>query len=147
MKVVGFTLVELVVTIAIAAIIAVVAAPRFFQKSTFDSRGFYDKSVAVVRLAQKTAVAWRREVHVCVTATQVIAGTAANCATPLNYPVSGTPASETAPNGVTLSPAAFTFDGLGRPSAGTTITFNSTIAGDPARQIVVAAETGYVAAN
>ncbi len=147
MRQTGFTLVELVVTIAILSIIAVVAAPRFFQTGTFDSRGFYDKSVAVVRLAQKTAVAWRRPVHVCVTATQVIAGTAAGCATPLTYPVSGSLAAETAPNGVTLSPAAFSFDGLGRPSAGTTITFSSTIAGDPARQIVVSAETGYVTAN
>ncbi len=147
MRTAGFTLVELVVTIAIISIIAVVAAPRFFQASTFDSRGFYDKSAAVVRLAQKTAVAWRREVHVCVTATQVTAGTAAGCATPLVYPVSGGLASETAPGGVTLSPVAFTFDGLGRPSAGTTITFSSTIAGDPARQIVVSAETGYVIAN
>jgi len=147
MRQTGFTLVELVVTIAIAAIIAAVAAPRFFQASTFDSRGFYDKSTAIIRLAQKTSVAWRREVHVCVTATQVTAGTAAGCGTPLTYPVSGGLASETAPNGVTLSPAAFTFDGLGRPSAGTTIIFNSTIAGDPARQIVVSAETGYVIAN
>ncbi len=147
MRTAGFTLVELVVIIAIVAIIAVVAAPRFFEAGSFDSRGFYDKSAAVVRLAQKTAVAWRREVHVCVTATQVIAGTAAGCATPLTYPVSGGPASETAPNGVTLSPVNFTFDGLGRPSSGVTITFNSTIAGDPVRQIVVAAETGYVAAN
>lgn len=147
MKATGFTLVELVVTIGILAIVAAVAMPRFFQTSTFESRGFYDKSAAVVRLAQKTAVAWRREVHVCVTATQVIAGTAAGCATPLTYPVSGSPASETAPNGVSLSPVAFSFDGLGRPSAGTTITFNSTIAGDPARQIVVSAETGYVIAN
>lgn len=147
MRQTGFTLVELVVTIAIISIIAVVAAPRFFQASTFDSRGFYDKSVAVVRLAQKSAVAWRREVHVCVTATQVIAGTAAGCATPLTYPVSGGPAAETAPGGVSLSPVAFSFDGLGRPSAGTTITFSSSIAGDPARQIVVSAETGYVIAN
>jgi len=147
MKARGFTLVELVVTIAIAAIIAVVAAPRFFQASTFDSRGFYDKAAAVVRLAQKTAVAWRREVHVCVTVTQVTAGTAAGCATPLTYPVSGAPASENAPGGVTLTPVAFSFDGLGRPSAGTTITFSSSIAGDPARQIVISAETGYVITN
>jgi MSHA pilin protein MshC len=147
MKTAGFTLVELVVTIAILAIVAAVAAPRFFQASTFDSRGFYDKSAAVVRLAQKTAVAWRREVHVCVTATQVRAGTAAGCASALTYPVSGTPASENAPGGVTLTPVAFSFDGLGRPSAGTTITFTSSIAGDPARQIVVSAETGYVIAN
>ena len=147
MKTAGFTLVELVVTIGILSIVAAVAAPRFFQAGSFDSRGFYDKSVAVVRLAQKTAVAWRREVHVCVTATQVIAGTAAGCATPLTYPVSGGAATETTPNGVTLSPVNFTFDGLGRPSAGVNITFSSTIAGDPVRQIVVAAETGYVAAN
>lgn len=147
MRQTGFTLVELVVTIAIAAIIAVVAAPRFFQAGTFDSRGFYDKSVAVVRLAQKTAVAWRRTVHVCVTANQVSAGASAGCAPPLSYPVSGGPASETAPNGVTLSPVSFTFDGLGKPSTGTTITFTSSIAGDPARQIVVSAETGYVIVN
>jgi len=47
MRVAGFTLVELVVTIAILAIVAAVAAPRFFQASTFDSRGFYDKSTAI----------------------------------------------------------------------------------------------------
>jgi MSHA pilin protein MshC len=147
MKATGFTLVELVVTIGILAIVAAVAMPRFFQASTFDSRGFYDKSVAVVRLAQKTAVAWRQNVYVCVTATQVKAGTASGCGTTLVYPVSNLPAVETAPAGVTLNAVEFSFDGLGRPSAGVTITFTSTIAGDPARQIVVAAETGYVAAN
>lgn len=148
MKTAGFTLVELVVTIGILAIISAVAIPRFFQTSTFESRGFYDKSVAVIRLAQKTAIAWRRPVFVCVTANQVIAGTASGCGTPLSYPVSGGPASETAPSGVTLNPVIFSFDGLGTPSAGAvTITFTSSIAGDPARQITIAANTGYVAAN
>lgn len=147
MKSAGFTLVELVVIIALLGIVAAVAVPRFFQASTFESRGFYDKAVAVVRLAQKTAVAWRRDVFVCVTASQVTAGTAGGCATPLTYPVSGAPATETAPSGVTLNPVSFSFDGLGRPSAGVTITFTSTIAGDSARSITVAAETGYVAAN
>jgi hypothetical protein len=33
---------------------------------------------------------------------------------------------------------------MGRPSAPGTITLTSTITDDPARQIVVAAETGYV---
>lgn len=146
MKTAGFTLVELVVIIALLGILAAVAAPRFFQASTFQSRGFYDKSVTVVRLAQKTAVAWRRDVFVCVSATEVSAGTAGGCGTKLTYP-SGAAATETAPSGVTLSPVAFSFDGLGRPSAGVTITFTSSIAGDPARSISVAAETGYVAAN
>ena len=148
MKAAGFTLVELVVTIAIMAIVAAVAVPRFFQASTFDSRGFYDKSTAVVRLAQKTAIAWRRPVFVCVTATQVIAGTASLCGTRLTYPVSGTSAVETAPAGVTLNPVEFSFDGLGSPSVGAVaIIFTSTIAGDPARTITVAANTGYVSAN
>jgi hypothetical protein len=36
---------------------------------------------------------------------------------------------------------------MGRPSAAVTITVTSTISGDPARQILVAAETGYVSRN
>ena len=149
MRAAGFTLVELVVTILLLGIIAAVAMPRFFQARTFDSRGFYDKATATVRYAQKTAVAWRRAVYVCVTATEVAAGTASGCATLtlLTNPVNGKSLKETAPAGVTLNAVEFTFDGLGRPSAGATITFTSTIAGDPARQIVVAAETGYVVAN
>lgn len=152
MKTAGFTLVELVVTIAILAIVAAVAAPRFFQASTFQSRGFYDKSAAVIRLAQKTAVAWRRPVYVCVTSspTKVIAASVAGCGanTELKYPVSGAIASEEAPPGVTLNVVQFSFDGLGSPSPGAiTINFTSTIAGDPARTITVAANTGYVSAN
>lgn len=147
MKTAGFTLVELVVTIGIVAILAAVAIPRFFQASTFDSRGFYDKSAAVVRLAQKTAIAWRRPVFVCVTANQIRAGTASGCATALTYPGGSTPASENAPAGVVLNAVEFSFDGLGRPSAAAAITFTSSIAGDPARQISVAAQTGYVTAN
>jgi hypothetical protein len=42
---------------------------------------------------------------------------------------------------------SFSFDSMGRASSAATITFTSTIAGDPARQIVVTAETGHVAAN
>ena len=153
MRAAGFTLIELVVTILLLGIVAAVAAPRFFQARTFDSRGFYDKATATVRYAQKTAVAWRRAVYVCVTGTQITAGTPNTCAQQLDGP-SGK-LNFVAPSGVTLNAVTFGFDGLGRPvnSAGvtlattTTITFTSTIAGDPARQIVVAAETGYVVAN
>lgn len=143
----GFTTIELVVTIVVIGALAAFAVPRFIGRDSFDSRGFYDKSVAIVRLAQKTAVAWRRNVFVCVTATQVIAGTAAGCGTPLTNPVSGGAATETAPSGVTLNTVTFSFDRLGRPSTATTITFTTTIPGDFTRQISVAAETGYVAAN
>lgn len=143
----GFTTIELVVTIVVIGVMAAVATARLVGRDSFDSRGFYDKAVAVVRLAQKTAVAWRRDVHVCVTATTITAGTAAGCGTPLTNPVSGGPAAETAPSGVTLNVTSFSFDRLGRPSAAATITFSTTISGDITRTIAVAAETGYVAAN
>ena len=144
---IGFTVVELVVVITIVGIVALVAIPRFTGASSFQSRGFYDSATSVVRFAQKTAIAWRRDVFVCVTATRVSAGTAAGCATPIINPVTGA-ALDTgnAPGGVTLTLAAFSFDSAGRPNpnAAVTITLTSTIADDPARQIVIERETGYV---
>jgi len=154
MKTAGFTLIELVVTIALLAIVAAYAVPRLFQASTFQSRGFYDKATTVVRAAQKTAVAWRRNVFVCVTSGNIKAGTSSGC-TPLLRRPTGDFVTEDATSGVTLNTLTFGFDGLGRPvdstgvplTAATTITFTSTIAGDPARQITVVAETGHVTAN
>ena len=142
----GFTIVELVVVISIVGVLATVAVTRFMGTDTFSSRGFYDEATGVVRYAQKTAIAWRgTTIFVCVTATSVSAGTAAGCASPLTHPATGGALIANAPSGVTLSPTGnFTFDALGRSSAAQTITVASTVAGDPARQILVEAETGYV---
>ena len=145
----GFTIVELVVVIAVLGLLAAVVGPRFIGRDAFASRGFYDEAQSVVRYAQKTAVAWRKTVYVCVTATAVKAGSLNNsCASSLLlHPATGNPLTTTAPSGVTLAPTVnFGFDGAGRPSpnAQVTIAISSTIAGDPARQIVVEAETGYV---
>jgi len=144
--VVGFTLVELVVIISILGLMAAVLLPRFVGRDAFASRGFYDEAQSVVRYAQKVAIAWRRPVFVCITATTVSAGTVSGCGTLVIHPLTGNPLTTTAPSGVTLTPANFSFDGGGRPSpnAQVTIAFTSGIAGDPARQIVVEAETGYV---
>jgi len=61
------------------------------------------------------------------------------------HPTTGGELKSQPPAGVTLSPVgSFSFDALGRPSALATITLTSTITDDPARQIVVASETGYV---
>lgn len=156
----GFTLIELVIIIVIIGALALVAGPRFMGNESFDSRGFYDKAAAAVRAAQKSAVAWRATtaagtiVFVCVTGTQITVGTPNTCAAPLANPAGGF-LTIAAPSGVTLNTVTFGFDGLGRPvnsagvtlAAATTITFTSTIAGDPARTITVAAETGHVTAN
>ena len=142
----GFTIVEMVVIIAILGLLAAVLGPRFSGRDAFASRGFHDEAQSVVRYAQKTAIAWRRPVYVCVTVTAVSAGSVSGCGTLLDHPATGSALTSTAPSGVTLTPASFGFDGAGRPSpnAQVTIAFTSTIAGDPARQIVVEAETGYV---
>jgi MSHA pilin protein MshC len=145
----GFTLPELVMTIVVVGILAVMAAPRFVSWTGFASRGVYDEAQGIVRLAQKTAIAWRRTIFVCVSATDVSAISNNNCAAPvlLAHPTKpgGFLKSSAPPTGVTLSPVGnFSFDGLGRPSATYTITLTSTITGDPARQIVVESQTGYV---
>src|SRR6267378_3108375 len=79
----GFTLPELVMTIVVVGILAVMAAPRFVSWTGFASRGFYDEAQGVVRLAQKTAIAWRRTIFVCVSATAVSAISPNNCAAPV----------------------------------------------------------------
>jgi MSHA pilin protein MshC len=143
----GMSLAELVMTIVIIGILAVIVGPRFVSWKGFASRGFYDEGQAVVRYAQKTAIAWRRPIVVCVSANEISAISNNDCSVPvaLTHPTSGAALRATAPDGVTLSPVgSFSFDGLGRPSGPTTITLTSTIPSDPARQILVAAETGYV---
>lgn len=148
----GFTVTELVVTITIVGILAAIAIPRFIGTESFASRGFYDEAQSVVRFAQKTSVAWRTQVFVCITANSVTASTVAGCGTPLVHPVTGAALSATAPSGVSLSPVSFSFTqptalqvgGRPNPDAQVVITVTSTIAGDPARQIVIERETGYV---
>jgi len=137
--------------IILMGVLGAVAVSRMTTSKGFASRGFYDEAQAVVRFAQKTAIAWRRTIVVCVSATDISAISNANCAAPvaIMHPVNSTaPLKSTAPSGVTLTPVgSFSFDGMGRPSAATTITLTSTNADDPARQIIVAVETGYVSHN
>ena len=64
----GFTLVEMIVTLIIVALIAAVAGPRFFSLSAFQESGFYDETVSAVRYAQKYAVASGCTVRVQTTA-------------------------------------------------------------------------------
>jgi MSHA pilin protein MshC len=59
----GFTLVELVVVIALLAILAAVAAPRFASSDIFETRGDAGLLASTIRYAQKTAIAQRRNVY------------------------------------------------------------------------------------
>lgn len=143
----GFTMVELVMAMVIAGIIAVVAIPRFFDSSIFQSRGFADQVQASLRYAQKVAIAQRRNVCTVFTSGSLTlsiasaSGAASPCNTSLASPTGEASYVISAPAGITFTPvpADFGFDALGRPSTGQSITVAG--AADP---IVVEAETGYV---
>ena len=138
----GFTLTELVVVIAVAAILAAIAIPQFNQPQ-IDAAWFHEQARSTVRYAQRTAVAQRRCVFVSVAPPQLSlfygnAGCAIT-ATPVADLASGQPVVLTAPAGVALSaaPNPFRFNGLGQPGSAATVTVG-------ARTITVNSETGYV---
>ena len=136
----GFTLVELVVVIMVLGIIAVVAVPRFADRADFDNRGFQDETRALLRYAQKSAIAQRR--NVCVGLND--AGAALTIDT--NTPADGNcDAALALPNparggsGLVPSVASFKFQPLGDTDKAADITM--TIAGTT---ITVDYKTGYV---
>ena len=139
----GFTLTELVVVIIIATILAAFAVSRINTQS-FDTEGFANRAAAMVRYAQKIAISQRRTVFVVTTAGPPsnikLCYTNAGCGTPVHEPPGTNAFSYNTPSGVTISTATFSFDALGKPSAGTALT----ITGDVARTITIEAETGYV---
>jgi len=53
----GFTIVELIMVIIIIGFLAAVVGPRFFIKSNFDERFYYEELLSALRYAQKLAVA------------------------------------------------------------------------------------------
>ncbi len=143
----GFTLIELVLVLTIAAILGVVIAPKFSDTKDFDARGFYEETFSLLRYAQKSAIAQRRTICVVFTSnsaalTIASAADSSTCDTDLAGPDGTTPYTATAKAGVNYAsvPTGFNFNPLGQPSM-TTQTWQ--VSGIP-QNITVEAETGYV---
>ncbi len=140
----GFTLIELILVMAIAGILAAVAVPRMVGRNAFDERGFADQLAATVRLAQKLAVSQRTDVFVRLTASDATLCYDAACAIPAPGPGGEKPYTITAPNGVAIaSPlAVLAFDAGGRPN--TAAQLDIQINGSGTHHVLVEQETGYV---
>ena len=148
----GFTLTEMVATLAVIGTLAAFAIPRYVGRTGFESRGFYDRAQNVVRYGQKIAIAQRQSspktpVYVVDTASQLRVCYDSACVTAVTDPTTSTALTLAAPTGVTLSPVTtFSFDGGGVPSfaAQLALSVTSTGTGDINRTFYVEAQTGYV---
>lgn len=158
-KIGGFTLIELIVTLIIVGILAVAVLPRFAQRNDFESHGFANETLALLRYAQKAAIAQHRTVCVHFSATQAwltvrsasgdvscLPHASPGAAVPagqvlLAGPGGGTPFTITGRGATTYTavPAAMYFAADGSPNAGQVIGIT-----DAAAVVTVEATTGYV---
>jgi len=138
-------MVEMIMVIVIVGILAVVVIPKMMDKGEYEAFAFHDDAQALVRYAQKTAIAQRRAVYVVIGASKIQACfTDASCGTPVPDPGKSTsPLVINAPAGTSVSPATnFYFNGLGKPSLGGNLTVTSVAS--VSRQFTVEKETGLV---
>jgi MSHA pilin protein MshC len=148
----GFTLVELVVVIALTGIMVAVATPRFANGDIFETRGDAGLLSSTLRYAQKTAIAQRRDVYAirntAVTPNTVRLCFDTACAQTVVNPETGAAYVFTFSKSVTVSTLSNTlgFDSLGRAKPNAAATYTVTNKKNAAQFVTVNIEqdTGYI---
>ncbi len=152
-------------------ILGAVAAARMFDRNTLDGRAFGDQSAALMRYAQKLAIAQNLDVYVQLTAGRIALCYDKDCSSGkevrapggANSDSSSTKAAcvqsswacEAPPAGITIATVStFYFDPVGKPFLATDVSPTSVSnfttlpvsinVGPQSRIITVEAETGYV---
>jgi len=153
----GATLTELITVMILLGIIAAFAAPRFFGRSDFDARGFFELSIQGVRYAQKLALASGCDIRVRFDGSSVAlhqwinggscAADAGGAGLTLVKRPDGGDFTEAAPDGVSVGSALFYFDSVGRPrdaggGFGNLITTATSVAAG-GRTLTVEPHTGF----
>lgn len=136
--------------IVVLGILSANLAPKFFNFSTFQQRGFFDDTLGAIRYAQKLAVATGCNVQVTIAANQYqlkrpgasdrsrcSSTTAGDYTLAVPRPGTGDASYIGSQSGVTLSDATIYFTAKGLASANALITVGS-------RGISVVQDTGFV---
>lgn len=153
-------MIELASIMVIIGILAAIAAPKFFERSTFDNRGFHDQVIATLRYAQKAAIAQHRFVCVAFGANSVDLSYGANSDCGVGHGTLSSPTGTPYPltsteSGFSPVPSGFSFDCLGRPNSTALatglcsntlalLTAQRTVQVGAAAVITIEPETGYV---
>ena len=141
----GFTMVELIMVIVLIAILSATALPRFFDRSSFETRAFFDDTLNAVRFAKKQAVSSGCKVRVTFSNNGYSLIHEDNCDSntfdntrPVKQPNSSEHyASSTTNISVTASHNTTTFDSLGQADTDNQISIGG-------RTITVVSATGFV---
>ena len=145
----GFTLIELIMVMLLVGILAFAALPRFAGIQVFKTRGFFDQTLAMLRYAQKAAIAQRRDVYVNIDAAAgkicvTYAADAACAGSTLNDPAGQARFVHSAPDGTVFAAStSFSFTALGRPNPNGAHLIG-VVADGATSTITVERETGYV---
>lgn len=148
---IGFTLVELTIVLIVIGILGVIAMPKMFGSSTYQSQYFYNDVLSTLRYAQKLAMSSGCHIQASMTSTTITLTKAASCTTgtftvAVRDPALGTSTYvKTAPGTVTITPSisAIYYDQLGKCYNSSTSTVSDATVIVGSKTINIVGQSGF----